>query len=547
MRLSYLATLIAVLLTAAGQSVGAQTNPNPFVEKAPASQASNSPQTEDLSADPPGLDEIDKLNRQILRKEIELERLNTRFRMETSLVSPWRQRRMFMYSQTSAWLTEVSLISQMKIRYKLAKEKRPRVPQNVIFNTDEDFPEGAPAVDFDNDGDSDDDDSNEFAAIQDGDFSGSQPQNPSIPRIRRQNGKERGRLAAAAETQLVGQLIGASGDVFEIGLNFCNYLKLRHKELTPALYRKNVQVLHTELDNLFEARKKACAQAVLAPSDRTTVNAEGKLLTDLKDLELREYSEFHAATKNFWTLQNTAYLVDFSKNMFGVTSNIISLTGNHKRNPRMQGGAGIFSILSGTTVLLTPIVGRVTGNVSGLAARRLVSPELTSVATKDLTVFSSDREKLLSFIAKPSVISGQQPEPKTELATRTAIYEGIEKVMKETLRYQESQAKRAHATLIENVTFAGIVGPPRIANGICQVLGGWRYYTNHSLANKVFAAGATAYASGTAINILETARVQAAFERRYHTQRKTHSTSREQFLGRLKRLDEMHTLLSAQK
>ncbi|MBY0358153.1 MAG: hypothetical protein K2W82_09145 [Candidatus Obscuribacterales bacterium] len=477
-----------------------------------------------------------KINSQttaVLKKELELERLNAEFRMETSLVSPWRQRRMFLYSQANSWLTQVSLIQQMRVRYQLAREKRPPGSGNVQFDTEEELPDNERIVQVDND---DDGDFDEEIIIDDIGVSGRGPVGSQRTVVRQQRGKERGKLATANILQMVGQGVGASGALFEVGLNFNNYLRLRKKLLTPAFYRGRAQKIHAEIDELLAAREQACGSAQLSSPERRLIEVEGKMLKDLRDLSLIEYSEYHAAAKRFWTLQNTAYMVDVTKNMLGLTGSIINLTGNHLRRPRMQGGGGVFSILSGVVVLLTPVVGRVSGNVSGLAARRLVSRELTTVRVKDLDTFVADKQKLTSALNKSS---DSADSLRAGISDRLAVYEQVEGLLRSNIKYSESQAKKAHATLVENVVFAGAVAPPRIANGVMQILGGWRYYTNPPLANKMYAAGATAYSAGTAFNILETMRVQASFERNYHKQRKTHSTSKDQFKNRLKRLDEM--------
>lgn len=491
------------------------------------------------------LAEIDSCTSQILQKELELSRLNTLFRMETSLVSPWRQRRMFLYSQANSWLTQASLISQMKVRYKLAKERRPKGSNNVQFDTEEELPDD---LEF-----QEEEASERLPETEPGfQTAGTDPTNDApattsggIPRngMARQRGKDRGKLAGAAEIQLTGQLIGAGGAAFEMGLNLQNYLKLRKKGLTPALYHKQVHTIHEAIDKLIEERKELCAnnKAALVPYQQI-IEKESKLIHDLRDLALFEYAEYHAAAKRFWVLQNTAYFVDITKNMLGATGNIIGLTGNHRRRPRMQGGAGIFSILSGVVVLLTPAVGRVSGNLSGLAARRLTSKELAEVGVKDLSIFSADRLSLLQLYNNKNNLLPGTPAL-SGLPQRLAIYENTEKLLKDNIAYREKQRQRARETLIENIIFAGIVGPPRITNGITQVLGGWHYYTDPPKANKLYAAGATAYAAGTAFNSLETARVQAEFEWRNLKQRKTHSTPKDQFKSRLQRLDQMATQL----
>ena len=66
---------------------------------------------------------LDNLTRKILLKEIEIGRLNTTFRMETTLISPWRQRRVFLYGEANACCAEAASIITIPPLYKAANPK----------------------------------------------------------------------------------------------------------------------------------------------------------------------------------------------------------------------------------------------------------------------------------------------------------------------------------------------------------------------------------------------------------------------------------------
>lgn len=496
----------------------------------------------------------DVLTEQILSKELEIERLNTEFRFKTTYVSPWRQRRMFCYAQANGWLTEVSQIEQMRNRYKLARNRLPRriASRNSATQSPEEVAEDDAIVDdfIDTEGDGDFDDLLPPSPT-------ASPTPPSLPEegtpssgsTARQNRllgprrtATRGKLANAAITQLVGQAVGASGDVFELGLNVLHTVKLRNEDMTPALFRKRIGVLHHELDDLMAKRKRLVSELSSrgggSSNEGELLKAEQKVLADLRDLSLLEYNEFHSGTKRFWVLQNTAYLVDLAKNMSGMTGNIIGLYGNARKKPRMQGGAGVFSIISGSIVLLTPAVGRVTGNLSGMAARRLVSKEIADVEVSDVQTLANDTQDFLKKLKAAAAQSGEGNLSSISAAglKRAAVYENAERLFYENAQYQESQRKKASASLKENILFASLVAPPRITAGINQVLGGWRYYRTPPVANKLYAAGATAYASGTAVNIAETIRLHVNFERNRHEQVREKKTPLEQYHKRIETL-----------
>ncbi len=491
------------------------------------SAAEAAPAEPTASDDP--LARIDRLSRLIIEKETDLERLNTVFRMKTTRVSRARQRRMFAYSETTSAMTLTSQIIQMRYRYKLAREKLPK--GNLRFDTEDNLPDNAELaqeqVEL----------KNESPAEQK--QAANEAAQTGLTGLPFQNGKIRSRLALANKVQLVGQIIGGSGDLIEMNINLINYLKLRHERLTPAHYRQQVYRLCEELDDLIAQRNKAIGEAALSAEDQALIEIEGKMLLDLRSLIVSEFKQFHAATHRFWVYQNCSYILDLMKNSLGSTGNIISLVGNHKRLPRMQGSAGIFSILSGAVVIVTPTVGRATGNISGSAARRLVPNRLRGTEVKTLEQFSSDRQELARMLSRASNSNTDANRYAELLARRAGAFGTAEKFIRQVNQAQLAEKKKARASLIENVTFAGLVGPPRIGNGITQVLAGWRYYTDPPLANKVLAAGATAYASGASINLAETARLNLLFEYRNWRQIKTHTTNKDQFNSRLKLLDEI--------
>ncbi len=446
------------------------------------------------------------LDDRILTKEIELEQLNVHFRMETALVSKWRQRRLYAYGLTNAFLTEGSLLEQMPIRYQLSQPVH--------------MPPAAAALSSTN--------QNKLRI--------------SLTRMRAQ--KNRGRFAFASEQQLTGNFIGIAGDTCEFSLNFLKYLRLRHDGMNPGAYHRRMKVLAAELDRLLAERNDLLAQpAVLSQPELNVAVAEGKLLKDIRDCGLFEYQEFHAATKNFWVLQNMAFLLDFTKNSTSAAANLYGLTGNHRRRPRYQGGSGVLSIISGAIVFVTPIVGRVTGNYSGVAARHLVSKELVNVERIDTNRFLADRKQLAALAAAGQDTGDVSADTSKRLTARLAVYEQEQELLTKMERYFKSQRSRARSSLVENVAFASIVAPARTTSGITSVIGGWRYWQDPDVHNGLYAAGTTAYAAGNAVGLLETSRLAITTEFNNAKLNRQHALPKQVLSDRLERLGKMSALI----
>jgi hypothetical protein len=110
--------------------------------------------------------------------------------------------------------------------------------------------------------------------------------------------------------------------------------------------------------------------------------------------------------------------------------------------------------------------------------------------------------------------------------------------------YFKNERKRAHNTLVENVTFASLVGPPRIANGVTGIVGGYRYYRDSAARERMFLAGNISYACGTGLNMLETARLQANEELRQYHLGKTHMRTNQRFQARLQALNRLESTVN---
>jgi hypothetical protein len=479
--LTLLSSVVLCAIAASAESVPVNPRTNPDANPMIADSEINDGRGALYAPADPTVARIEELTKRILEKEIELERLSTRFRIETTLVSPWQQRRVFVYGETNASCTEGGILTALPVRYRLAHFKGEHVPDSW-----------------------------------------------------------RAKLRDAARLQLVGQLFGAGGDVIELGLNFKHYLALRERSFNPAMYRSRIRALHVVLDNLLQERQHMLSQAGLLASDLKAAQAEAQLLYALRDLSLIEYSRALSSSRKFWAYQNTAFLVDFAKNMTGASASIITLAADHSHHPHLGGDSGLMQTLSGVITLVTPVVGRVTGNMSGLAARRVSSKELTNINVKSVDAYSKDKENFLVAINDKTESSSYLLGARK----RAALYNQEEEILLGMHKLLVKQRKDAHGALVENIVFAGVVAPPRIANGTLGMISGWHYYDNLDRANKLYTGGNTAYLVGNSFNMFETGRVWVSSEMSDHRSKQIGMLPRQQFNDRLRRLDEMEKVLN---
>ena len=205
--------------------------------------------------------EIEDLTKQILHKELEWEKLNLVFRRQTTLVSPWCRRRLFAYGFGNAALTEAGLLLSLPTEYQISNEKPHPHQKNVHTG-----------------------------------------------------GSQRSDLAAANRLALIANSYNAGGDLFELSLNVANYCSLKKQGMNPSAYQRKAHQLHAQVDHLIERRSLALTSVSdFTCDDKAIALAEGRLLSDLRDLYLLEYLDYYAGCKKFWLVQNVAYLTDFVK------------------------------------------------------------------------------------------------------------------------------------------------------------------------------------------------------------------------------------------
>ena len=433
---------------------------------------------------------INDLTKQILRKEIELERLNVEFRQKTTLTSCWRQRRMFAYGEGNSGMTEAGLLTALPSQYQVASFKKHY----------------------------------------------GQKTRPSTRVSQRNN------IEAGSRLSLIANSYGAGGDLLELGINYLNYCSLKKEGFTPNKYRSKVRKLRTEIDQLLTKRRSILAQAPgLSDVDKVTAEQENKVLGDLRDLTLIEYMDYHHSCKKFWLVQNAAYINDFAKNCVGGAGNIAGLEGNHLRHTSLFGTSGLLILISGVIILGTPLVGRVTGNVSGLAARRIVSQESLDLHNCTVNTYRLDYQ---NFLESCKTFKHNSIYTQGALA-RIPLYEEQQRIMTMKERYLAKEKKEAHKTLVENIVFASIVGPTKIANGTLTMIGGWHYAHNPFIASRLFAAGTTAYVPGAAFAFLETTRLWASFERNNIKLKNSELLPSNQLNRRLRMLDNMNSILGS--
>ncbi len=426
------------------------------------------------------IQEINDLTKEILLIEIEIQKSNTIFRLESTRQPKLRAWRQFAYSQTNSNMTEAALIGRMALSYPYTKEYSGRPDQRAIQR--------------------------------------------------------------CAATSMVGQLIAASGETFEVIANLRDYRKASLKARDPKSYRTRVTSSVKELDALIEKRERLIGSAELSPYDLKILKCESTLLKDMRDLALVQYGHYRSGARRLQFFQNAAYLLSISKNLVGATSNLLNIQASRRGDTNCSGYASLLNLVAGTLVVATPVIGRVSGNLAGLADRRLVSKEFADLQASETSAFMRDRLHYSETLKQNNV-----PPSSANLEKKLAeIFAAEESLLLTQEVNIENERKQAKKTTVENVITGSVVGSSRMAAGILGMVGTWKYPDRRWISSRYTAAACTIYGAGTAFNSLETARVRIAQVRHERKEKERGSMPRQVLQERLAALDAMSQSLTGE-
>lgn len=412
-----------------------------------------------------GQRKIEELTKQILLQLIQIERLNTEFRIASLKDDKWRGWRQFGYTMQNSSLTEASQIINMKLRYGFIK--KPPVINN---------------------------------------------------RMTRRRPLEVGDLTSTQIPSLVGNSIGTAAPIFELGVNTRKYLHDRKRGLTPGPVRAHISQDLEEIDNLLKRRAALISTAGFNKEQLEFIETETDVLHNIRDLADLQSKRYYLHAKKFSSFQISAYLIDVLKNSTGMVSNIIAINGIQERRPRLGGTANIFTTISGAATLAIPVGSRLYAKLVYEYYRRKKFPELATfkdAVDKERAMMDAYEKNLhrLVLLAKKENIYPYEDGMNNRIyvyAHQNVLFSNQEEVMLREIRQDLN-------TTLETYVVAGTAGNTKITSGILGMIADYKYYNKPIIANKLSAVGSTVYGAGTGAQMLE---VIASKARQQLTQRK---------------------------
>jgi len=281
---------------------------------------------------------LESLTTQIAKKELELIRLNTSFRVECTKVSKWKPWRLFFYNLGASGCSNAGITSITATRWNYWTH-----PKSMSRTT----------------------------------------------------------AATGPILLLIGHCITLGGVLTEASLDAINDYKTRKKGFDIKTTHKRALALKNEIDQLMAQRDALIAQSQDLPgSGIELARAEGAVLKDVRDLSLSEYSQFYVrANKFFGNRDMNSAMAVLAAGTGGFEGSLLGIISAAERQPRLVGPGGIGFLISGATIVATPFATRLTANLRGAHARKKIASEFGTLTTKNVEQFNADRAKLDQLVA----------------------------------------------------------------------------------------------------------------------------------------------------
>jgi len=355
---------------------------------------------------------------------------------------------------------------------------------------------------------------------------------------------------AANYVPMIGTIIGGSAAALEFGINQYHDLVARRHGFAPTMAVKHVNGIKSDINRMLDERDLALQIEAASPkfaSHAKVDTVEGLILKDLRDLSLQEFERFHLGARRLYAFQQAQYFFDLAKyttNAIGYDFAYLSL---HRGRRLWNGRAGVLFTVSGALTMFAPVLSR--GFALGVEElhRRKLAPVMRDVQKDRLATLEKDLG-MINALAEQDSIS---PDAIERATNRLGMYGTHQKTFADEIRRGQEKNASAKLTATQNIGAGMYVGGTKLASGVLFMIPGFNrhYNTTGERANRVtndllFTASLIAIPS-SAFSMADTLRIQIKGEINRHRQKKAGMLPGQIIADRLKQLEDMEANLKA--
>ncbi|MBZ0186486.1 MAG: hypothetical protein K8F91_09585, partial [Candidatus Obscuribacterales bacterium] len=203
-------------------------------------------------------------------------------------------------------------------------------------------------------------------------------------------------LKAGPILLLIGHCIGLSGALIEGTLDKHEEYQNWKKGLSPAAHTEKVLTLKKEIDDLYKERETLLAASTsLNKEQKELALAESKVLKGIRDQGLIEYANFYIRARKRAVARDFEYLNTIGiTTTGGFQGSLNGLMSVEKRDRKYAQAAGLGFLESGSLIVLAPWMSKGTQIVTGKIVKKNIKKKLGDMGDTSLEKLTDNLDDL---------------------------------------------------------------------------------------------------------------------------------------------------------
>jgi hypothetical protein len=355
---------------------------------------------------------------------------------------------------------------------------------------------------------------------------------------------------AANYIPMIGSIIGASAAATEFGVNGFHELLARKHGFAPATSLKRVKSLKDEIVQLMAQRQKLIDIEASDPALANHVlvdNAESRVLADTLAQALQEFARFHIGARKLLAFQQAQFIFDMAKYTTSAIGSDFAYISVARGKRIWNGRAGVLFVVSGQLTMWGPILSRLFAKGVGAVTRQRTEAIMREEREATIATLQSDLATLDALIKKGVADNTTV----AAAADRQAACDTHEKAFENEIRQQEQKDAAAKLTATQNIAAGALVGGAKTASGVLFLIPGFnRAYNGKTqrstrVTNDLLFASAVIGLPANTFSMLDTLRIQIRGEINRHRAAKAGQLPSQLAQARLKELEDIEQRLKA--
>lgn len=351
---------------------------------------------------------------------------------------------------------------------------------------------------------------------------------------------------------MVGNIIGAGAASLEFLINEYHDYEAWKKGFSPGQAKKYVAGLQTDIQRLLDQREalvKVERATASTAVEGELHELEGRVLRDLRDQGLLEFQRFHLNARRTMSFQQMQYFFDLAKNTTGAIGYNFAWLSLHRGRRVWNFRAGVMFTVSGGLTMGGPIASRLFAKAVSEYHKHSLKDSIGQVEARQLSALEADQKALNAMVVSGRVLQGKSESA----FSRAEVYGDHSKYFQDQLASSLAARSKARLVATQNIGAGLFVGGSKVASGILFIIPGWYQLYNRSTETSTRITNSLLLTSGivglpaTSFSIFDTLRIQVQGELERAKLKRAGKLPSQIIQARMQQLNEMEAKLLRQQ